>query len=61
MIYGNTIHTTCQLSFKQYNLFYAVPKHEICPFMETVPYERHHIKSLNGNHELRIIILDFRR
>ena len=26
-------------SFKQFNLFYAVQKHKICPFMETVPYE----------------------
>ena len=35
----NTTNTTCQFSFKQYNLFYTVQKHEICPFMETVPHE----------------------
>ena len=37
MIFGNTTNITCPLSFKQYNLFYTVQTHEICPFMETVP------------------------
>ena len=37
VIFGNTTNTTCPFSFKQYNLFYTVQKHEICPFMETVP------------------------
>ena len=39
MIFGNTTNTTYGFSFKQYNLFYTVQKHEIRPFMETVPYE----------------------
>ena len=38
MIFGNTISTTYQFSFKQYNLFYTIQKHEIFPFMETVPH-----------------------
>ena len=38
MIFGNTTNTTCRFSLKQYNLFYTFQKHEICPFMETVPY-----------------------
>ena len=37
MAFGNTTNTTYWFSFKQYNLFYTVQKHEICPFMETVP------------------------
>ena len=32
MIFGNTTNTTCWFSFKQYNLFYTVQKHEICRF-----------------------------
>ena len=40
MIFGNTTNTASRFSFKQYNLFYTVQKHEICPFMETVPYDR---------------------
>ena len=39
MIFGNTTNTTCRFSFKRYKLFYTVQKHEICPFMETVPYD----------------------
>ena len=39
MVLGNTTNTTCQFSFKQYKLFDTVQKHEICPFMETVPLE----------------------
>ena len=39
MIFGNTTNTTCRFSFKQYNLFYTVQKHEICPFSANVPYE----------------------
>ena len=39
MIFGNTTNTTCSVSFKRYNLFYTVQKHEICPIMETVPHE----------------------
>ena len=39
MIFSNTTNTTCWLTFEQYKLFYTVQKHEICPFMETVPYE----------------------
>ena len=35
MILGNTTNTTCQFSFKQYNLLYTVQKHEIYPFIET--------------------------
>ena len=38
MIFGITTNTTCRFSFKQYNLFFPVQGHEICPFMETVPY-----------------------
>ena len=37
MTIGDTTNTKCPFSFKQYNLFYSVQKHEICPFMETVP------------------------
>ena len=39
MVLGNTTNTTCQFSFKQYKSFDTVQKHEICPFMETVPLE----------------------
>ena len=39
MIFGNTTNTMHWFSFKQYNLFYTVQKHEICPFTETVPQE----------------------
>ena len=38
MIFLNTANSTYWFYFKQYNLFYTVQKHEICPFMETVPY-----------------------
>ena len=38
MIFGNNTNTTCRFSFKQYNLFYTVHKHEILAFMETVPH-----------------------
>ena len=38
MIFGNTTNITCRFNFKQYNLFYTVQKHEICPFMENVPH-----------------------
>ena len=38
MLFGNTTNTTCRFSFKQYNFFYTVQKHEICLFMETVSY-----------------------
>ena len=39
-IFGTTTNTTYWFSYKQYNLFYTVQKHEICPFMETVPFAR---------------------
>ena len=39
IILGNTTNTTCHFSFKLYNLFYTVHKHEVCPFRETVPYD----------------------
>ena len=39
MTFVNTTKTTCRFSFKQYNLFYTIQKHEIYPFIETVPYE----------------------
>ena len=37
MPFSITTITTCRFSFKQYNLFYTIQKHEICPFCETVP------------------------
>ena len=39
MIFSNTTNTTYRFSFKQNNLFYTVQKHEIWPFMETLPHD----------------------
>ena len=44
MTFGDT--STFRFSFEQYNLFYTIQKHEICPFMETVPYDKHILPAL---------------
>ena len=36
--FGITTNTTCWFGLKQYNPFYTVQKHEICPFLETLAY-----------------------
>ena len=62
MIFGNTTNTTYRFTFKEYKLFYTVQKHEICPFMETVPYEYLHLSNdfIQFGNEVNFL-LKFRR